>query len=334
MTATRVVDAHNDLVLELHYRRRDPDPFGERWLAQLREGGVHVQVCPLYADPHLDADRAFRDVLGQLATVHRVAREHPDDVVLIRSRQDLRRLAGGDRIGLLLAIEGAGPLTEDLDLLDVFWSAGVRMVGPFWALANTFGSGNAAEDTGLTPAGRTLVERLAGHGFIIDLAHASPRAFDDMLAVSGEAPVVVTHAGCRALVDDPRNLSDEQLRALAARGGVLGVFAISLYIDPGGRSRDAVLDHVEHALAVAGDEQVGLGGDFIAQLAQSRIIDVPPGVLPAGTTLLDHAIDGLAGPADYPELLARLRGRGHAPAVVDSVAHGAFLRVFEAHLPA
>lgn len=319
-----VCDAHNDLLLELAARPELDDPFGELWLDQLRRGGVRLQVCPMYGD-------ALADVMRQAAAFHRAARQHPDEVIVVRGREDVEALDG--RIGLLLALEGAECVAADLDLLEVLWALGVRMLGPFWAESNSFGDGNAGTaHGGLTRLGRELGARAAERGFVVDLAHSSDASFAGLLEATGDAPVVVSHTGCRALHDDPRNVSDDQLRELARRGGVVGIFALPAFIDPVRASLAALVRHIEHAVEIAGPGHVGLGGDFIQQLVQAGLVDVPPHLVPAGASV-DQVIEGVAGPADYPTLVAALRDRGMAEATVHSIAGGAFLELFATRLP-
>jgi membrane dipeptidase len=318
-----IVDAHNDLLLELDHRRDEPGAFARRWLEQLRGGGVALQVCPVYAaEPDWVAD-ALRRVLRQVCAFHAAVDENPGDVVAIRSRADLDAIGGG-RLGLLLSMEGVEALGEEPWLFDVFWRLGVRMVSLTHNPRNPFADGlGERDDRGLTDRGRELVDRLAAHGCLIDLAHASPRTFDQVLERGGR--VLVSHAGCRAVHDIPRNLDDGQIRAIADRGGVIGIMALPFATDPARPTIERVADHVEHAIAVAGPEHVGLGGDFFAQVAAA----VPGFPAESG----GWEIQGLAGPAQYPALVAALARRGLGRDVVADIAGGNMLRLLREALP-
>jgi membrane dipeptidase len=331
---TAVCDAHNDLLYELAARRELHDPFEELWLDQLRRGGVRLQICPMFSLPGSTPAAALEQVMRQTAAFHRAARQHPDDVVVVRTGEQVRALEHDTRVGLLLALEGADAIAGDLDLLEVLWEVGVRMLGPFWSESNAFGDGNAGDvHGGLTPLGRDLAARAAARGFVIDLAHCADATYDDLLQATGDAPVVISHTGCRAVHDDGRNVTDAQLRALAERGGVVGIFTLPAFIDPVDASLDALAAHVEHAVAAAGAGHVGLGGDFIAQLVRAGLVDVPPHLVPQGASV-DRTIDGVVGPADWPTLLRALRTRGMPETTVQSVAGGAFLNFLATRLPA
>jgi len=325
-----IVDAHNDLLLELVLRERETNPFRGRWLEQLERGGVRVQVCPMYAA----GEKRPREVaLAQAAAFDRAVAENGDRVVHARTRAELddRRLA------LILSLEGVEPLEGDAAAFDEWWERGVRLASLTWNYSNAFGGGIDDPEQGVTDAGRALVRRMGELGAIIDLAHASPRTFADVLELVPDGGVCVTHAGCRALNDVPRNLSDEQLRALAERGGVHGVMALVLTVGPDQPTLARFVDHVEHAVAVMGVEHVGLGADFIDQVLESEIAAASEleqateeAMRLGGGTL---AIRELQGPADYPRLLDALRRRGFDGERVDAIAGRNWLRLLRGALP-
>jgi membrane dipeptidase len=328
--------AHNDLLLELVGFRHEPEPFRARWLPQLEQGGVVLQVCPIYVDAVDLPELGLRRALEQVAAFRRAVRETSDRVVHVASRADLERVARGERIGLVLALEGAEPLGNDVELADVFWALGVRMVGLTWMRRNAFADGNAEPaHGGLSRLGGALVERLLDLGMILDLAHASDRTFADALErveARGGGSVLVSHSACRALVDSPRNVSDEQLGRLGAADGLLGVMCHPFALGAGA-TLATVCEHVEHARAVAGPGGVGLGGDFTLQLARSGAVPAPRDVeLPPGMGLEDP-VAGLGGPEDYPQLAAELARRDHDEAQVAAVMGGNLLAFLGRALP-
>jgi membrane dipeptidase len=205
------------------------------------------------------------------------------------------------------------------------------MVGLTWNRRNAFADGlTEPQGGGLSRLGEQLVDRLVTLGAAIDLAHASPRTFDDVLERAPGAPVLVSHAMCRSVHDVERNLSDAQLRALAGRGGVVGMMLLPIVVgDP--PTIDRVLDHIDHATDVMGAEHVCLGGDFIRQMHRATGPGRPDPLLPPGE--LDRAVEGLAGPEDYPALVEALRSRGWAGDRLDGLLRGNLLRVLHRALP-
>jgi membrane dipeptidase len=309
-----IADAHNDLLLELVLRREEPNPFATHWLPKLRAGNVGLQVCALFTGYEPGAPQRAE---GVLEAFRRLLDENESEVVHVRSREDLDH--DDDRIGLVLAMEGVEALGDDPDEFGAFWDAGVRMVGLTHNVPNAFAAGIAAPDRGLTAAGRELVDQLAERGVIIDLAHASERAFFEILERVPGATVLVSHACCRALHDIPRNVSDDQLRALGERDGFLGVMALALTVGPE-PTIERLVDHVDHAVGVMGGERVGLGSDVIDQFTDAEGafgVEPHPAVAQARA-----AGDGrlglrdLTGPEHFPALAAALQARGYGEPVL------------------
>jgi len=323
-----IVDAHNDLLAELVHRDGEELPFARYWRPELDAGGVGLQVCAIYTAD--DADDALRLGLAQAAAHHRLLAESPD-VVPVRTAQDLDR----EGLRVMLSVEGAELFAADPQLAYGYWGLGARMFSLTWNHRNAFADGLGVEDDeGLSALGRELVDILAGLGAMLDLSHASPRTFDDVLAAAPEASVLASHACCRAVHDTPRNLSDEQLIAVSARGGVVGMMALPLTVDPSQPTIDRLIDHVDHAVQVMGIEHVGLGGDFIRQLARAKgMTEIRGGLFPPGMEP-GAAIEGLEGPAGYPGLVAALERRGYRGDRLDAILRENWLRVFRAGLPA
>ena len=186
-------------------------------------------------------------------------------LTLIRQRGDLeaflaRRAADPRIVGGLLAIEGAHALDGDPANLDRLVAAGYRMVAPTHFFDNDFaGSAHGVEGGGLTPLGRELIGRLEGASVIVDLAHASARTIDDVLSMATR-PVVASHTGVRGTADNARNLSDEQLRGIAATGGMVGIGFWPTAT--GGEDAASIGRAIAYAAGVIGVEHVGLGSDF------------------------------------------------------------------------
>ncbi len=326
-----IVDAHNDLLAELVHRRDEERPFARYWRPELDAGGVGLQVCPIFTADEASEEAAHRFALAQATAYHRLLAETADALPVL-SAGDLDRLDG--RLGVMLAIEGVEALAADPQLAHAYWGLGVRMVGLTWNHRNAFADGLGVEDDrGLTALGDELVDLLADLGVMLDLSHASPRTFDDVLARAPDATVLVSHACCRALCDTPRNLTDEQLRTIAERGGVIGMMALPLTVGPDRPTIERFADHVDYAVGVAGIEHVGLGGDFIRQLARAKgLTDIRGGLFPPGMEP-DAAIEGLEGPSGYPALVTELERRGYTGQRLGAILAGNWLRVFRSGLP-
>ena len=302
-----IVDAHNDLLLELVLSREegtfgdlvlrtgDERLFDRYWLPRLETGGVGIQICPLYAAEREYAQPRER-LLAQDAEFLRLLDENRDRVSQVRTRADL----DDPRLRLMLSMEGVEGLEGDPAAFDDWWERGVRSASLSWNHPNEFAGGIETPEQGLSDRGRTLVHRFAELGVVLDLAHASEQTWRDV--IDEGVPFSVTHAGCRAVLDHPRNLADWQLEALAERGGVLGVMAIGFFIDPEAPTLSRWVDHLDHAVSVMGVEHVGLGADFVDQV-------VSLGQSPDGKSSL--GIEGFTRPDEYPAAVSALQARGY-----------------------
>jgi membrane dipeptidase len=320
-----IVDAHTDVLhfvgenFELVLRRGEGGAFQRYWLPTLRAGGVCVQICPLYGE---GARRSRpRDVtLDQVGEFERLVEANAEHVCHVKTRADL----DDARLRLVLALEGAEPLEGDPAAFDEWYERGVRSASLTWNHANHFAGGINAPTQGLTDSGRVLVRRLAELGVILDLAHASEQTWRDVL--DEETPFSVTHAGCRAIRDHPRNLADWQLEALAKRGGVLGMMALSFVVDPDAPTLSRWLDHFDHAVTVMGIEHVGIGADFVDQDASNAKTQATP--------RSRVALNGFTGPERFPSLATGLRERGYVGERLSAILSGNWLRTLKAALPA
>jgi membrane dipeptidase len=322
----KLADAHSDLLMELVFFRAEGRPFANRWLHKLEAGGVQVQVCALFSDDVDLPELALRKALLGVGEFDRAVAENPQ-VIAVRSAADLDAALEPGRTGLMLSIEGMEPLGYDPGLIDVFCTLGVRMASLTWNRRNPFADGTAEDPAGgLSRIGRGLVDRMAALPIAFDLAHANEGTFFEVLERSEDRPVLVSHALCRAVHDSPRNLSDDQLRALAERDGVVGLMALPFVMHESERSISYLVDHADHLAQTVGVAHICLGGDFARQIEESGawgVPDEPP-----------MAIDGLGGPEDYPALFEALRNRGYGEDDLRAIASENLLRVLRRTLPA
>lgn len=291
-----VIDAHEDILCDVHARRRNGETgvIVRRHLPALRAGGIDALVCPIYLTPFLP-ESALRETLLMIDDLHQECAESPDDLRAMCSATELDVDRSRERLALLLSLEGAEPLGMDLGILRLLYGLGLRALGLTWARRTMVADGNLEEGTGggLTRFGREVVRECARLGILVDVSHLSPAGFWDVMRLAG-GPIVASHSNARALCDHPRNLTDEQLRAIAETGGVVGLNAYSAFVHPTAPSLDALLDQAEHMGSVMGPGHVGLGFDF-------------PDYLPDDD---GSRLDGLRGPQDTGAVTSRLLARG------------------------
>ena len=239
-------------------------------------------------------------VLYQARTLEQFAARSNGTLVLIRSAQDLGRyLARREHDAKItagyLGVEGAHALEGDLDNIDVFYDAGIRMMAPTHFFdTEVGGSAHGEHKGGLTDLGREMVRRMEAKHMLVDLAHASPQTIDDTLLIASK-PLVVSHTGVRATCDNNRNLKDEHVRAIAAAGGIIGIGYWPVAICGG--DGHAVGRSIRHVVDLGGIDHVALGSDFDGATTQ-----------PFDTTGLAEIIDALLDEGFDDAAIAKIMG--------------------------
>ncbi|HET7039424.1 MAG TPA: dipeptidase, partial [Gemmatimonadales bacterium] len=192
--------------------------------------------------------------------LHRFAVASDGRLVIVRRAADLDRAAGGLRVAALLGSEGAQVLEGKLENVDALFDAGFRLLGLTHFFDNEVaGSAHGWRKGGLTPLGRQVIARMEQLGMIVDLAHASPATLDEVTALAAR-PVLVSHAGVCGTCDNPRNLTDDQLRRVASTGGLVGITFFRYAT--GGTTADAIVRAIRHAADTVGVDHVALGSDW------------------------------------------------------------------------
>lgn len=328
-----IADSHNDLLLACQHRRERgvADPFGDDWLPGLRAGGVAFQVLPIFTEEQFLGEGALRRTLEIIALAHEIAELHAADVGLVDTVTDVDEIIDSGRIALLLAIEGAEPVGPSVSMFETFWRLGVRMASLTWNRRTLMADGVAETETfgRLTSLGVEAIQEMNRLGMVVDISHLSAPGVEHLKEIT-EAPYVATHSSCRAICDHPRNLTDPQIAQVAASGGFVAINAFGPFISTSDPTIEGFVDHVEHAIGVAGPGAVAIGADFIDDLVRQ----VDP-IL--GRQLLvkrEHLsmIDDLKCPADYPNLTECL-ARRLDPATAAGVAGGNMIDFFRHNLP-
>jgi membrane dipeptidase len=230
-----------------------------RDIADVRDSGV-TAVNVTVNLPGNGPER-FEKTIENIAALERELLVHPDVFIKVAGGAELLQAKKTQRLGLILGCQDTTMLDGDLQRLKVFYDLGVRICQPTYNRRNLMGDGcmeNA--DGGLSQPGREFVAEVNRLHMVLDLSHAGPRTIAEGIAASA-APMAITHTGCRSLVDLPRNTYDKELKALADRGGVAGIFFMPFLRLSGQVHAADLIMHLEHAVAVCGEDHVGLGTD-------------------------------------------------------------------------
>ena len=204
----------------------------------------------------------FEETVAAIATVQRVAEANPERYLVVRRHSDIMRAKKSGALGLILGFQTTEMLGEDLSRLAVFRGLGVRIMQLTYNGRSLYGDGCLEPaNAGLSNLGREAVARMNGLGIAVDVSHCGQRTTAEAIEVS-KVPIVISHTGCRAVFDNPRNKDDAALRALADKGGVAGIYLMPyLSAGPGPITVEDLLRHVDHAVGVCGEDHVGIGSD-------------------------------------------------------------------------
>lgn len=323
-----VVDTHNDLILlvDHHDRRLQRTHFADFWLPELRAGGVDVQVLPVYIDDQFQSEGALRRTLLLIERIHELAAEHPGDVAVCLTGADVDAATQAGKVALVIALEGAHGIGQDVALIRTMDRVGVRVVSMAHWGRTFLADGSGLDDTSrsrLTPEGIEVLGEMERLGIVFDISHLGLGGVEDVLALATR-PLLATHSACLGITDIHRNLGDEQIKRIADLDGVISVAAaIPFFIDEKRPTAERVVDHIEHLVAVAGIDHVGIGPDFIDDYYQQ----VFGGWLPMPGFDGEITKAEIERPSDLPKLTAALLRRGFDHTAIKKILGDNVLRV-------
>lgn len=316
-TQSTVIDLHGDTLMWMKrgydfFRRHRRTPLSALLShidePRMRMGGLAAQVFGLVTQP-FGLGSAFRSASHQVELLHGAARAHPERLRVVTEAADIRAASrAGARAGLV-GLEGVHALEGDLENLNRLAVRGLRLCGLSHFTKNpaaypAIGWGRD-DRRGLTPLGDAIIDRCHELGVLVDLAHINRVGFFEAARRSRD-PVVVSHTGVCGVTDIRRNIDDDQIRAVANTGGVVGIIYAFNFV--GGNTVEAVVNHIDHTVRVGGEDCAALGSDFDGFIVPVR---------------------GLSDVADLPNLTAALLARGLRREVVQKILGGNVLRVLE-----
>ena len=314
-----IVDGHCDTVRLFALKRKaynfkKQNNNGHIDLPRLRAGGVKLQVFALYIEEQHKPVGSLKRSLQLLDLLYKNIEHCRKDIAFICNRSDLDELENNNKVGALICIEGGEALEGEATVLRMLFRLGVRGLGLTWNQENQLavGVGNGVGGRGLSAIGRKVIREMNELGMLVDLAHINEKGFYEALETSSK-PVIVSHANSRKLCNHQRNLSDQQLKSLAAAGGVIGLSFCPDFVDEKRATVERLLDHFVHVGAVAGVDHLGFGSDFDG---------------------IEDVIPGLEDASALPGLVEGLSRRGFNHEEIEKITAKNFLRVFAENLPA
>lgn len=323
---------HEDVPIDITHRRMNGEKavMARIHLPRYRQGGVNMAVMAVGGDqirPFVRPQAGFPTYMeGALHSISRMYAEEQEasgGFFIIRSKSDLNRLQPDGPVGITLHLEGAKPLAGQLSMLDIYYRLGIRSMQLAWYGRNELADSTAEQNPGgLTRFGAEVVKAMNEMGMLIDLSHVAEPSFYDTIKIT-RRPVVATHSNAKRLTDNPRNLTDDQIKAVASTNGLVGVVFYPPFVRRDSPTIEHILDHIDYMRDLIGIDHVGVGPDFV---------DYAPELI-----LGDVATKGLSVSAQFPKdaedvtkmlnITKGLVARGYKEEEIKKILGGNFLRV-------
>lgn len=318
-------DLHSDAIVidGLNISRWCEDTF-----RQLSQGGVTA------INATIAVHQGFRETVTAISRWHGLFERHTPLIDPVRSVDDVHRAKREGKVGIIFGFQSTDPIEKDLRLLSVFWTLGVRIIQLTYNERNYIGDGCLERtDCGLSHFGLAVIEEMNRLGILVDLSHVGYRTTMEAIEAS-QLPVSFTHANPRALCDHPRNKTDEQIRAVAGRGGVIGATAFPLFLSAGSEATiEDLVDVVDYLVQLVGVDHVGIGSDFTYAQTKEWFSWLLAGKGKRGQMMgLGWPVvypQGVRSAAEFPNVTRALLARGYSSAATRKILGGNFLRLFE-----
>ena len=314
----------------------------DEYIGKLRKSGVTAISLCVAAGSADEYAHDFKTTLWYISSWWRVLSQYPDDIMFAEVPEDTEKAKQADKIAVYFGVQNITPLDGNLKLLPVLKKVGVTMMQLTYQMRNKAGNGcGERADEGLSSWGLELVDRLNDIGMIVDLGHSGKQTTLDAIERSKD-PVVISHACLKGLADNVRNHTDEEVKALADKGGVIGLAGKSKYLrDNWLKERVTVedyVDHIEYVRDLVGIDHVGIGTDIGDERKYhlERIKDLysrTAGIYPEGTKFDENFVaklhpKGLSSPGDLRNITIAMAKRGFKDEEIKKVIGGNFQRIF------
>lgn len=325
-------DAHSDIGVDILRRRMKgaSDILERMHRRQFKAGGITCALFAVWADSESYSYGGYGQATSVALRSIAFAKEEIEAcrswALQARSVEDIRRAKKQAKTAFVLHFEGAMPLDEDIGYVRVFRELGVLSVGPVWNVRNQIADGiEQRSGSGLSNFGAMLVSELDRLRIAIDVSHLSEKGFWDVMALT-RRPLIATHSNARTLCGNPRNLKDDQIQAIAEKGGVIGACFYSPFIDSKKPSLDKLLDHIDYIAHLVGANHIGLGPDFTDYMTEESVKIPSPGLV-TGKAALHLYPTGIENASKMLNMTRGLVSRGYSDDEILKILGENFLRI-------
>ncbi len=330
-------DSHCDLPLYIYPKRAEGErsTLNKYYLKDMRAGSLKYLSAAIFIPPNFVPEKSLENAMIQLLAIKQEIKECSDNFRLCTTREDLEAVEKSEKIGVLISIEGSEPFETDPEMLEIFHELGVRIISLTWSRKNSFADGcgfekeEKEEKYGLTEKGKILLDKAKELNMIIDVTHLSEKAFWDVLEYT-PLPVFASHTNAQNVFNIKRNFTDEQIKAISNRKGVIGVNGVSNFVAPTDEmsTKEFLTKHISYMANLCGPECVGLGLDLFVNYG-----NVTPELLKSVQDgVVRIANDVVFGHNEIPLLIEEMKKAGLNESDIRKISGENFLNFFKKNL--
>jgi membrane dipeptidase len=309
-----IFDGHCDTVLDIFNKKRslgEKSDYSHLDIPRMKKGGVNVQFFAAFIEEIYKPNASLKRTLQLIDCIYQQIEKNKEEISIATDYEQIKNTIEADKIAAILSIEGGEALEGDLGVLRMLYKLGVRLLTLTWNQRNQIadGVGESQTGSGLTEFGFKVIDEMNKLGMLIDVSHLSETCFWEVIKRS-KSPIVASHSNCYNLCPHLRNLKDEQIKAIAEKGGIIGITFVPDFLTNEKRETTIkdVTEHIDYLVKRVGVDYVGLGSDF------------------DGTKVLPL---GLEGVDKVPNITEELLNRGYKVEEIEKILGENWLRVFK-----
>ena len=320
-----IFDAHCDIWTHVAKKRLEgeKDIIKNYHLDKFKEGDIKGGIFVVWVDPPYD--KTPKDRTKQiLEKITEELKDCEDVVHIVKNSEDFDIAKEKNKIAVLIGMEGLQAIEDDIDSIEKLYDYGVRHASLTWNEENKLATGAKGNlDRGLTEDGAKLIRKMEELGMIVDVSHANEKTFWDICKVATK-PIIASHSNCRSLCDVLRNLTDEQLREIAKRNGVVGINSYEEFVsyDVDKHTIEYLVNHIEHMVEIMGIDHIGLGFDFAEYLNSDTLQHYT-------NSSYTYGVKGLEDTTKAKNIIYELEKRGYSKEDIEKIAYKNFYRVIK-----
>lgn len=319
-----IFDGHGDIWTDVAIKREGGrhNVIKDMHLDRFRRGDMIGGIFVIWIDPPHD-ERPMERTLEIIEHMSTEIMENRDILKIIYNSSDFKEAIVKGQLAIIIGMEGLSSIGTRINLINALYMFGVRHVSLTWNEENPLATGvRGNPDRGLTQLGKEATKLLEKLGIIIDVSHANDKTFWDIYE-NTTRPFIASHSNCRALCNVPRNLTDEELKAIAERGGVVGINAFNefVHVEKGKRDVTHLVNHIDYMVEIMGIDHIGFGFDFFEYL-QSNTVD----------SFIQDSYVGTIGLEDISmsqNIIDILKNRGYSGEDIKKISYKNFLRIIK-----